>query len=105
MQPHPSTAWPEVVVCGRLVADIRVRPFHPVRPGTPGSLHSVDELRLTPGGIVANTGLALARLGLSTAAAGRLGDDALGDAVYAALAAGGLHVDHVVRQAATPSTS
>lgn len=81
----------DVLVCGTLVADMRVRPFQPIVPRRDGtSVRRVDEIRLLSGGIVANTGLALARLGVAAGAIGRLGDDAIGAVVLAALRDGGM---------------
>ncbi len=93
----------DVVVCGTLVADVRVRPFVPIGPDEPSSLRMVEEVRLAAGGVVSNTGLALARLGLRVSAVGRLGDDAIGQVIYAALADGGLNVEGVRRQASIPT--
>ena len=93
----------DVVVCGTLVADVRVRPFVPIGPDEPGSLRIVEEVRLAAGGVVSNTGLALTRLGLQVGAVGRLGDDAIGQVIYAALADGGLKVEGVRHQASVPT--
>lgn len=88
---------PEVVVCGTLVADVRVRPFSPVQPGTPGGLHHVDEIALVAGGLVSNSGLALARLGVPVAGLGRLGADRIGDVIAAELAGGGMLIGGIAR--------
>ena len=83
---------PEAMVCGTLVADIRVQPFVPIGPRARASVRRVESIRLLPGGIVANTGLALARLGIGTGLVGRLGHDAMGDVLLAAFRDAGLDV-------------
>jgi sugar/nucleoside kinase (ribokinase family) len=45
----------------------------------PGKLTEVGPLEVTPGGVVANTGLAMAALGCSVALMGLVGDDPLGN--------------------------
>ena len=47
----------------------------------PGKLLETDELVLSTGGSVANTGIALTKLGIRTALIGRIGDDIPGDVV------------------------
>lgn len=93
----------EVLVCGTLVADVRVRPFRALRPGRGPALRRVDDIRLLPGGIVANTGLALARLGVRTGAIGRLGRDPMGDAVLTTLQQGGLDITGIRRMVEVPT--
>jgi len=48
---------------------------------TPGSLHFIGPAVLSTGGAVANTGLALHRLGIKTRLLGKVGDDAFGKVV------------------------
>ena len=96
---------PEVLVIGTLVADIRVRPFLPVRPREGVVLHRVDDISLLPGGLVSNTGLALARLGVKTGALSRVGKDAIGDLLRDRLAAEGLDVTGIIQDPDTPTTT
>jgi len=95
----------QVVVAGTLVADVRVRPFCPVRPDNPGGLRHVDEVRVAAGGLVSNTGMALARMGVPTLALGRLGDDAIGTVIRDELAQAGLRVDRLFRQPDCPTST
>ncbi len=67
---------PDVVCLGILVADAIARPVD--RLPERGTLAFVDEVTLRGGGCGLNTATVLARLGLATALAGRVGDDALG---------------------------
>ena len=65
----------DCAVVGTCVADILVRPVPLGEPVGGGRLIPVDPIEITTGGIVCNTGIALARLGLDVAAASLVGDD------------------------------
>ena len=54
-----------------------------------------------PGGMAANTAVALARLGCSVRLIAAIGDDATGEAALASVAADGVDVRHVARRQAT----
>ena len=71
----PETDWHAqgTARCRRgrhVVADILVRPVPLAQPVGGGRLLHVDPIEVTTGGIVCNTGIGLARLGLTVAAAG-----------------------------------
>ncbi|MFM8283864.1 MAG: carbohydrate kinase family protein [Planctomycetaceae bacterium] len=83
---HPLDA----IVCGTCVADILVRPVPLTEPPGAGRLFHVDPIEVTTGGIVANTGIGMARLGLRVAAATLVGDDLWGRLIRERLAAAGL---------------
>src|SRR5947209_703769 len=68
-------------IFGLIVADLIAEPMDLRRPPQPGGLAMMDSLRLTTGGNVCNTGIAMAKLGMHVAAAGLVGDDTLGKAV------------------------
>jgi len=99
----PVIESPEAMVCGTLVADIRVQPFVPIGPWARARVRRVESIRMLPGGIVANTGLALARLGIKTGLIGRLGHDAIGDVLLAAFRDAGLGVEHLRRMPDVPT--
>ena len=80
----------DAIVCGTCVADILVRPVPLAEPPGAGRLFHVDPIEATTGGIVANTGIGMARLGLSVAAATRVGDDPWGHFVRERLGTAGL---------------
>jgi len=80
----------DVAVVGTCVADILVRPVPLGEPIGGGRLFHVDPIEATTGGIVCNTGIGLARLGLSVAAASLVGSDPWGGLVRERLAAEGL---------------
>ncbi len=62
------------------------------RPPAPGGLAVLDTLELTTGGNVCNTGVAMAKLGMTVAAAGLVGNDVLGVAITDRLRQAGLDV-------------
>ncbi|PWT85383.1 MAG: hypothetical protein C5B58_03175 [Acidobacteria bacterium] len=65
-----------ITVAGTLVADVVVGPMG-VWPGS-GKSADVDYIEIVPGGAVANTGMALARLGVPVSACAAVGEDNLG---------------------------
>jgi sugar/nucleoside kinase (ribokinase family) len=80
----------DCAVVGTCVADILVRPVALATPVGGGRLFHVDPIEVTSGGVVCNTGLGLARLGLSVAAASLVGDDPWGNLIRERLRAGGV---------------
>jgi len=80
----------DCAVVGTCVADILVRPVPLATAVGGGRLLHVDPIEATTGGIVCNTGIGLARLGLSVAAAGLVGDDPWGRLIRERLEAAGL---------------
>src|SRR5690349_509633 len=71
----------DAAVFGLIVADLLASPMDIRRPPSPGGLQIVDRIELATGGNVPNTGIAMAKLGMSVAAAGMVGKDVLGNAV------------------------
>jgi sugar/nucleoside kinase (ribokinase family) len=80
----------DCAVIGTCVADILVRPVPLSQPVGGGRLFHVDPVEVTTGGIVCNTGIGLARLGLSVAAGSLVGDDPWGGLIHQRLASEGL---------------
>jgi sugar/nucleoside kinase (ribokinase family) len=68
-----------ISVVGTLVADLIIRPIR-VWPGKGQNAH-VDHIEMLPGGAVANTGMALARLGVPVSALAAVGGDNIGNVV------------------------
>lgn len=68
-----------ITVAGTLVADLVVGPVGKW-PG-PGKSADIDYIEIVPGGAVANTGMALARLGVPVSAYAAVGEDNLGTIV------------------------
>lgn len=65
----------DCIICGSCVVDILVRPIALDKPIGGGQLIEVEPIELCPGGIVSNSGTAMARLGMSVAAFSYLGQD------------------------------
>ena len=86
-------------IFGLIVADLIAEPMDLRRPPAPGGLVSLNSLQLTTGGNVCNTGVAMSKLGMNVAAAGMVGDDALGKAIVERLAAEGLDTSSIFTSA------
>jgi sugar/nucleoside kinase (ribokinase family) len=87
----------DVICVGLLVADAVARPV--VEIPDKGKLSLVDDLQLHTGGCAANTGAALAKLGVSTVVVGKVGQDGFGDFMVQALSKSGLDVSGISRSA------
>ena len=85
----------EVICVGNLVADAVARPV--LELPEKGKLALVDDLQLHSGGCAANTGAALAKLGISTSVVGKVGEDGFGDFLLQALSKVGLDVTGISR--------
>ncbi|HZH98006.1 MAG TPA: carbohydrate kinase family protein [Fimbriimonadaceae bacterium] len=94
------------MVAGHICLDVIPAIDHPVA-FTPGALLEVGAATLATGGPVSNVGLALHKLGLSVALAGKLGDDLFGKAVLEFLKESGIGLDRhmIIDQGATTSYS
>ncbi len=76
---------PEIVVAGHVCLDI-IPSFEATARSVseaiaPGKLVQVSDVTISTGGAVANTGLALHRLGISTRLLGKIGNDIFGDII------------------------
>lgn len=85
----------EIVNLGILVADVVAKPV--LEWPDEGKLILVDQMELHTGGCAVNTGIALARLGFRPSVMGKVGQDAFGDFVIAALQREGINTDGVQR--------
>lgn len=85
----------EVTCLGILVADVVGQPIdvYPER----GRLVLVDRMELHSGGCAANTGVSLAKIGISTAIIGKVGDDGFGDFLLQVLQKHGIDARGVKR--------
>jgi sugar/nucleoside kinase (ribokinase family) len=88
---------------GILVADVIARPVDELPP--PGSLAFVEQLVLRSGGCAINTATALARLGVRTGVAGKVGADPFGDFLLGVLDERKLDCGLVVRDGAAPTSA
>jgi len=93
----------DVVCLGILVADVIARPVGELPPS--GSLGLVEGITLRGGGCALNTSSALVKLGLSAAAAGKVGADAFGDYLLELLDARGVDRRAVVRDSTAPTSA
>jgi len=65
----------DCIVCGSCVVDLICRPVALDQPIGSGKLHEVDPILITAGGITSNSGVALARLGMSVSIFSYVGND------------------------------
>lgn len=85
----------DAAIFGLIVADLIAEPMDVRQPPPPGGLHLVNSITLTTGGNVCNTGVAMAKLGMTVAAAGLVGRDVLGAAVIERLRESGIDTSAV----------
>jgi len=93
----------EIACLGLLVADIVGATIDQLPER--GTLDLIQRIELHTGGCAANTGAGLAKLGVPTAILGKVGADALGDYVVAALAGTGADTRGIVRDPAVATAS
>jgi sugar/nucleoside kinase (ribokinase family) len=86
----------DCVVVGSCVVDVLARPVSLTSPIGAGKLIQSDPLRLTTGGIVSNSGTAMARLGMRIAAFTYVGDDEWAEVIRSRYAAEGIDTSALV---------
>ena len=86
---------PQVACLGILVADVVGKPIDAFPPK--GTLAAVERMELHAGGCAANTGIALARLGVDVAVLGRVGLDGFGDFLLQTLQQAGADTRGVIQ--------
>lgn len=107
-----STASPLVdaafdcIVCGSCVLDLLCRPVVLDQPIGRGVLHQTQPLEVSAGGITANSGITLARLGLRVGVFSLVGEDAWAPTVRRLFEGEGVDTSHLLtrRDAATSTT-
>jgi sugar/nucleoside kinase (ribokinase family) len=97
----------DCVLCGSCVADILVRP---VTLGVPlgfGRLYHAEPIEVVTGGIVSNSGIALAKLGMKVAAFSYVGQDDFGAVIRRRLESAGMDCGRLLTHptAATSTTA
>jgi sugar/nucleoside kinase (ribokinase family) len=97
----------DCVVVGSCVVDVLARPVPLTTAIGGGRLIESDPLVLTTGGIVSNSGITLARLGMRVAAFTYVGDDAWADVIRQRYAAEGVDTSALVtrKDGATSTTA
>lgn len=86
----------DCVVVGSCVVDLLCRPVDLHQPVGAGTLHQTEPLRVVAGGITANSGVSMARLGMRTAVCSYVGDDAWQSVVRDIFEADGVDTTHLV---------
>jgi len=99
----PRAPQPDVVCVGILVADVIVRPVS--RLPAAGTLGLVDSIELRGGGCALNTSSCLARLGLRSAALGKVGSDTFGEFVLRLLRERDVDAEGVLRDPELPTSA
>ena len=97
----------DCVLCGSCVADILIRPVSLGVPLGFGRLYLSEPIELVTGGIVSNSGIALARLGMKVAAFSYVGRDDFGVVVRRRLESAGMDCSRLLTHptAATSTTA
>src|SRR3954451_18504365 len=85
----------DAALFGLMVADLVAQPVDLRNPPAPGGLALLKSLPLTTGGNACNTAVAMAKLGMHVATAGRVGKDDLGEAVVRRLRSAGIDTSAV----------
>ena len=86
----------DCVVVGSCVVDLLCRPVNLDQPIGAGTLYQTEPLRVVAGGITANSGISMARLGMRTAVCSCVGDDAWHSVVRDIFEANGVDTTHLV---------
>jgi len=94
----------DCIVCGEACVDLIIRPIDLQRPLANIGTRHVDAIRVGTGGIVPNSGIAMARLGLNVAAMCVIGSDHWGTVIRDKLVSENVGNEHLVTDSQT-STS
>lgn len=89
----PSVRAPQIVCLGQFTADVVTKPVESL----PEEATFVDDISLHNGGCACNTAVALGRLGVNTAAVGKVGRDAFGDFLIGRLQEAGVDTVDMVQ--------
>lgn len=87
----------DCVVCGEICIDLTIGPIDRSRPLLEQETARIEPIPVGTGGIVPNSGLALARMQQKSAALGCVGTDSWGQQLESQLAAGGLNTSSLRR--------
>src|SRR6185437_3690694 len=95
----------DAAVFGLIVADLIAEPMDLRRPPPPGGLAMTHSITFSTGGNVCNSGIAMAKLGLSVAASGLVGRDVFGAAAVERMRQSGLDTSAVFENEAAQTSS
>ncbi len=95
----------DAIVCGSCVVDVLVRPVQLDAPIGGGHLVRTEPLVITTGGIVSNSGITFARLGMRTAAFTYVGNDEWASVIRSRYAAEGIDTSHLLAHESAPTST
>lgn len=95
----------DIIVCGSCVVDVLVRPVPLDHPIGGGQLVRTEPLAVHTGGIVSNSGITMARLGMRTAAFTYVGADEWSDVIGSRYAAEGVDTTHLLTHETEPTST
>jgi sugar/nucleoside kinase (ribokinase family) len=95
----------DAIVCGSCVVDVLVRPVPLETPIGGGQLLRTEPLLLTTGGIVSNTGITLARLGMRAAAFTYVGNDVWADTIRTRYKDEGVDASYLMTHKSAPTST
>lgn len=95
----------DAAVFGLLVADVVARPMDLSGATEPGGLTRIDSVTLTSGGNACNVAIAMAKLGMSAASCGLVGDDSLGRTIVERLREAGVNANGVASDARSQTSA
>lgn len=95
----------DTIVCGSCVVDVLVRPVSLDQPIGGGRLVRTEPLVLTTGGIVSNSGITMARLGMRVAAMTYVGDDPWAEVIRTSYADEGIDTAELMTHPSAPTST
>lgn len=95
----------DTIVCGSCVVDVLVRPVSLDQPIGGGRLVRTDPLALTTGGIVSNSGITMARLGMHVAAMTYVGDDPWAEVIRTRYTEEGIDTAELMMHPSAPTST
>ena len=95
----------DCIICGSCVVDILVRPVPLETSIGGGRLIQVDPIKITTGGIVSNSGIAMSRLGMRAVALSYVGSDQWGSLLRQRYRDEGFDADHLVTHPEGPTST
>ena len=95
----------DCIACGSCVVDVHVRPVDLAQPIGGGKLVRTEPMQLATGGIVSNTGIAMARLGMKPAAFTYLGNDDWAGLLRQRYQREGLNANHLLTHPDAPTST
>lgn len=95
----------DCVVCGEICVDLPVRPIDHHAPLREMEMVRVQPIQPGGGGVVANSGMAMSRLGLKVAACAYVGNDAWADVLAQLLERDGVDTARLMRHPDSPTSA